>query len=62
MENSTTEEFTPRTYQIDLYEIALQRNTIIYLPTGCGKTFIAVMLIRQLSSAIRRYIVTGYLY
>ncbi|XP_033323014.2 endoribonuclease Dcr-2 isoform X1 [Megalopta genalis] len=53
MENCTN-EFTPRTYQIDLYEIALQQNTIIYLPTGCGKTFIAVMLIRQLSSAIRR--------
>ncbi|XP_076280664.1 endoribonuclease Dcr-2 isoform X2 [Lasioglossum baleicum] len=54
MDNNDTIDFIPRPYQIDLYEVALKQNTIIYLPTGCGKTFIAVMLIKQLSAAIRR--------
>ncbi|CAL7946238.1 unnamed protein product [Xylocopa violacea] len=47
-------EFTPRAYQIELFEIALKENVIIYLPTGSGKTFIAVMLIKSLSADIRK--------
>ena len=47
-------EFIPRPYQIDLFEIACKENVIIYLPTGAGKTFIAVMLIKELSADIRR--------
>ena len=35
--------------QIELYEVCKSRNTIVCLNTGCGKTFIAVMLIRHLS-------------
>lgn len=35
--------------QVELYEICKTRNTIVCLNTGCGKTFIAVMLIRHLS-------------
>lgn len=37
-----------RNYQIQLMEVALRKNTIIYLPTGSGKTFIAVMVMKQL--------------
>lgn len=48
-------EFIPRPYQIDLFETACKENVIIYLPTGAGKTFIAVMLIKELSADIRRY-------
>lgn len=47
-------EFIPRTYQIELFEIACKQNVIIYLPTGAGKTFIAVMLIKELSADIRK--------
>ncbi|XP_015183335.1 PREDICTED: endoribonuclease Dicer isoform X2 [Polistes dominula] len=47
-------EFVARPYQIDLYEIALKSNTIIYLPTGSGKTFIAMMLLKRLSTAIQK--------
>lgn len=50
------ERFTPRAYQIDLYERAVQNNTILYLPTGAGKTYIAVMLLKRLSGDIRKYV------
>ncbi|KAI4478811.1 hypothetical protein M0804_011557 [Polistes exclamans] len=47
-------EFVARPYQIDLYETALKSNTIIYLPTGTGKTFIAMMLLKRLSTAVQK--------
>ncbi|XP_046981769.1 endoribonuclease Dicer-like isoform X1 [Schistocerca americana] len=40
--------FNPRKYQESLLELCIKQNTILYLPTGAGKTFIAVMLIRKL--------------
>lgn len=46
------EEFVPRPYQIQLYEKAVDENSILYLPTGSGKTFIAVLLIKRLSKSI----------
>ena len=45
--------FTTRPYQMELLERALERNTIVYLGTGTGKTFISVMLIKELSHQIR---------
>ncbi|XP_029037837.2 endoribonuclease Dicer [Osmia bicornis bicornis] len=53
MENNT-DDFIARTYQIDLLEVALKQNTIVYLPTGAGKTFIAIMLIKELSADVQR--------
>lgn len=52
--------FIARAYQIDLYEKAVKNNTILYLPTGAGKTYIAVMLLKRLSSDIRKYVVFLY--
>lgn len=49
-------EFTPRAYQIELYEKAVHNNTILYLPTGAGKTYIAVMLLKRLSADVRKYV------
>lgn len=41
----------PREYQRKIFEIAKQRNTIVNLGTGAGKTFIALLLIRDIWSA-----------
>ncbi|PKS09772.1 hypothetical protein jhhlp_004393 [Lomentospora prolificans] len=38
---------TPREYQIQLFEKARERNTIIVLDTGSGKTLIAMLLLRH---------------
>ncbi|KAG5314150.1 DICER Endoribonuclease, partial [Acromyrmex insinuator] len=51
---SENEMFRPRAYQIDLYERAVQNNMILYLPTGAGKTYIAVMLLKHLSRDVRK--------
>uniref|UniRef100_A0A6G1SP62 Endoribonuclease Dicer 2 n=1 Tax=Aceria tosichella TaxID=561515 RepID=A0A6G1SP62_9ACAR len=43
----TTLPIKPRQYQVELYQQALKKNTIIYLGTGLGKTFIVVMLLKS---------------
>ncbi|CAI4229108.1 unnamed protein product [Auanema sp. JU1783] len=44
--------FTPRDYQVELLEKACQRNIIVQLGTGSGKTFIAVLLLKEFSLQI----------
>lgn len=43
-----------RCYQLEALEMAIQRNTIVYLETGTGKTLIAVMLLRAYAHMIRK--------
>ncbi|XP_066254152.1 endoribonuclease Dcr-2 [Euwallacea similis] len=54
---SETEEadFLPRDYQVALTEIALKNNSVIYLPTGAGKTFIAILVLKQLQHSLKKY-------
>ncbi len=41
-------ELTPRAYQLAIYEsVSRHGNTLVVLPTGLGKTLIALMLIRD---------------
>lgn len=40
--------------QLELVERALEENIIVPLGTGTGKTFIAVMVLRELSADLRR--------
>lgn len=41
-------QIAPRRYQEELLKRCLNENTILYLPTGSGKTFIAVMFIKEI--------------
>uniref|UniRef100_A0A8C5WGY4 ribonuclease III n=1 Tax=Leptobrachium leishanense TaxID=445787 RepID=A0A8C5WGY4_9ANUR len=45
--------YTPRKYQVELLEAALDHNTIVCLNSGSGKTFIAVLLTKELSYQVR---------
>ncbi|CAF3393836.1 unnamed protein product [Rotaria socialis] len=49
----------PRSYQTELMEQAKHENLIICLPTGSGKTYIAVMLIKEMAHTIRASIRDG---
>lgn len=45
----------PREYQLKLLESAKEKNTILFLPAGSGKTYIATMLIRHLGESLTKY-------
>ncbi len=46
-------ELHARPYQVELLHRAMEENAIVFLGTGAGKTFIAVMMIRELGHQIR---------
>ncbi len=46
------QELAARPYQNELLEKAKKGNTIVYLGTGSGKTYIATMLIKDLRPAL----------
>ncbi|XP_055855641.1 endoribonuclease Dicer [Episyrphus balteatus] len=47
-------EKVARPYQLQILEHAINHNSIIYLPTGSGKTYIAIMLIRHFSKELHK--------
>ena len=38
---------TPREYQQKIFETAVKKNTLVVLPTGLGKTLIALLLAKE---------------
>ena len=48
-----------RPYQVELLERAKERNTIVCLGTGTGKTFISVMLIKEMAHQVRETFENG---
>ena len=47
------EEHLARPYQVELLERAKERNIVVCLGTGTGKTFISIMLIKELAHQVR---------
>jgi len=45
-------KIVPRPYQLELLDAALEENTIVVLGTGTGKTFISVLLIKEMQHEI----------
>jgi ERCC4-related helicase/dsRNA-specific ribonuclease len=39
---------SPKDYQVELFNFAKEQNSIIFLETGLGKTYIAIMLIKNM--------------
>ena len=52
-EEEAEERISARPYQVELLERAKERNTIVCLGTGTGKTFISVMLIKEFAYEVR---------
>ncbi|XP_042895189.1 endoribonuclease Dicer isoform X2 [Parasteatoda tepidariorum] len=59
LESISSKTFIPREYQVELLDSARKKNTIICLGTGTGKTFIAVMLIKEFSHLVRDSLSNG---
>ncbi|XP_031782799.1 endoribonuclease Dicer [Nasonia vitripennis] len=59
MDQTPEKEFKARPYQIYLYEKTIEQNSILYLPTGSGKTYIAVLLVKRLSGDVQRQYTEG---
>lgn len=53
-EDNYYEDLDPRKYQLQLVKIAVAKNTIIFLPTGSGKTLIAILVLKQMSAVLER--------
>ncbi|XP_073812059.1 endoribonuclease Dcr-2 [Musca autumnalis] len=49
----------PRPYQLDLVDYVTERNGIIYLPTGAGKTFVAILALKKFAHTFQKTIKNG---
>jgi len=50
------DEFIARDYQSELADIATRQNSILYLPTGSGKTFISILVIKRFLNELERWV------
>lgn len=45
-----------RSYQIQLADYLVQQNGILFMPTGCGKTYIAILVLKRFAHQLRKYV------
>lgn len=57
LENVQTKTFTPLEYQVELLDTAKQQNSIVFLSSG--KTFMVVMLVKELAYQVRPSFAAG---
>jgi endoribonuclease Dicer len=43
-----------RPYQQAIIDVCIQRNSIVFLPTGAGKSYIAIEVIKHFSSQLEK--------
>ncbi|XP_065211449.1 endoribonuclease Dicer-like isoform X2 [Planococcus citri] len=55
----TPTEFERRQYQVELIEKIKQMNAILFLPTGSGKTFIALEIIKHMQNDLQKPVSEG---
>lgn len=48
------QDIVGRDYQTILAEQAMESNKILFLPTGSGKTFIAIMVLKRLFHVLHK--------
>ncbi|BFG03882.1 endoribonuclease Dicer [Drosophila madeirensis] len=53
------EEIKPRSYQLRLVDHITKKNGIIYLPTGSGKTYVAILALKRFSKDMDKSIEEG---
>lgn len=46
--------FKSRGYQDEILKSCIEQNTIIYLPTGAGKTYIAIMALKHFAKDLEK--------
>uniref|UniRef100_A0AC34QA96 Helicase/UvrB N-terminal domain-containing protein n=1 Tax=Panagrolaimus sp. JU765 TaxID=591449 RepID=A0AC34QA96_9BILA len=46
------EFLTSREYQVDIYEHAIKQDSILLMPTGSGKTYISILLMKHMASQL----------
>lgn len=59
MQEDQPQEMIPRSYQTQLMRIAKKQNSIIYLPTGSGKTYIAILLLKEMIRPLEKAYADG---
>ncbi|CAB3384990.1 Hypothetical predicted protein [Cloeon dipterum] len=53
------DDLVPRNYQLEMLEAVIRENSIVYLPTGAGKTFIAYLAMKHFSDKLDTPISAG---
>ncbi|KAL4237619.1 Endoribonuclease Dicer [Mactra antiquata] len=51
--------FTPKTYQVELLDSAIERNTVVCMGSTSGRMFISVMLMKEMARDIRKPLSEG---
>ena len=47
-------KFTTRPYQQNIIDVCIKKNSIVYLPTGSGKSYIALQVIKHFSKSLEK--------